>query len=282
MNQLNYDVMKKLFLFLSLFLVAMSFNSCTNDDDDETDQIVGKWRLSEIFVKIGPESENYMPTECEKKTTLEFFENGTYQENDFTFDQETNTCETQQPITGTWENLGNTKYDISGIDFSDFDIPGATIAMETKITFGSSKMFMEFSGTVTYEGIQVAVLIKVTFIDNDDFVPDMIIGKWRIDQEFVNNVDQNLSICKKTMTIQFFDTSIYEEKDYEANNGQCLALEVKNGYWRNLGSDKYEISDLGVPEFKVTFANNKMTVEFTDTEEGITSAHKVIFVKVTS
>lgn len=273
--------MKKLFLFLSIFFVAASFNSCTNDDD-EPDNIIGKWRLSQVYVKIGSESENYMPTECEKKTTIEFFENGTYKENDFEFNDDTNTCVALQPITGTWENLGNAKYDISGIDFSDFDIPGVTVDMETKITFGSNKMMMEFSGTVTYEGVQVAVLIKVTFIDNDAFVPDTIIGKWQFEQEFVNNVELSLSACKKTMTIQFFDTSTYEERDFDEINTECVALEVKNGTWRNLGSDMYELSDMGVSEFKVTFANNKMTVEFTDTEEGITATHKAIFVKVTS
>lgn len=275
--------MKKLFLFLSIFLAAVSFNTCTLDND-EPDNIVGKWRLSQVYAEINQEPiDDDMLTECMKKTTIEFFENGTYKENDFEFNDDTNTCVALQPINGTWENLGNAKYDISGIDFSDFDIPGVTVDMETKITFGSSKMFMEFSGTVNYEGVQVDILIKVTFIDNDTFVPDNVIGKWRFDQEFVNNVEVNLSACKKTMTIQFFEAGTYEEKDFDENQAlQCVALPVKNGTWRNLGSDMYEISDLGVPEFKVTFANNKMTVEFTATEEGITATHKSIFVKVTS
>ncbi|PKP37931.1 MAG: hypothetical protein CVT98_05535 [Bacteroidetes bacterium HGW-Bacteroidetes-15] len=274
--------MKKLFLFLSIFLAAISFYSCSNDND-EPDIIIGKWRLSQIFVKIGPESENYIPTECEKKTTIEFFGNGTYTESDFEFNDDTYTCEAQQPITGTWENLGNAVYDISGIDFSDFDITGVTVDMETKVSFESNKMMMGFSGTVTYEGVQVAVLIKVTFIDNDAFVPDTIIGKWQFEQEFVNNVELSLSDCKKTMTIQFFEDGTYEERDFEENESlECIALEVKNGTWRNLGSDMYELSDMGVSEFKVTFANNKMTVEFTDTEEGITATHKAIFVKATS
>jgi hypothetical protein len=60
---------------------------------------------------------------------------------------------------------------------------------------------------------------------------------------------------------------------------ECIADEVKNGTWSNLGSDMYVISDLGIPEFKVTFANDKMTVEFTNTEEVET---KYVFIKVTS
>lgn len=275
--------MKKLFLFLSIFLAAVSFNTCTLDDD-EPDEIVGKWRLSQVYAKINQEPiDDDMLTECMKKTTIEFFENGTYKENDFEFNDDTNTCAALQPINGTWKNLGNTKYDISGIDFSDFEIPGTTVAMETKITFGSNKMLMEISGTVTSEGVQVTVLIKVTFIDNDTFVPDTIIGKWRLDQEFVNNVEVNLSACEKTMTIQFVEAGTYEEKDFYENEAlQCVANEVENGTWRSLGNDMYEISKTEVSEFKATFANNKMTIEFTEIEEGETNSVKYVFIKVTT
>jgi len=271
--------MKKLSLFLSIFLVALSFNSCTNDDDNDTpDKIIGKWRLSEIFVQVvGQGFENYMPTECDKKSTIEFFENGTHKENIFEFDELTNTCEALETVNGTWKNSGNSFYDIS-----DIDIPGITVSSNEKITFESSKMIMEFSGTMDIEGEEIEILVKVTLIDNDTFVPDSIIGKWRIDQEFTDNVEADLTDCAKTMTIQFFEAGTYEEKDFQVEDLECIADEVNNGTWSNLGSDMYEISDKGVPEFKVTFANNKMTVEFTDTEDGITADHKLIFIKVTS
>jgi len=271
--------MKKLSLFLSIFLVALSFNSCSSDDNNDTpDKIIGKWRLSQIFVQVDQEFENYMPTECEKKSTIEFFENGTYKENDFFFDELTNTCEAFETVNGTWKNSGNSLYDIS-----DIEIPGLTVTLQVKVTFESNKMIMEFSGTMDVEGEEIDILVKVTYIENDSFVPDSIIGKWRIDQEFTDNVEEDFTDCAKTMTIQFFETGTYEEKDFEENEAlQCVALEVKNGTWSNLGSDMYEISDKGVPEFKVTFANNKMTVEFTDTEEGVTANHKLIFIKVTS
>jgi hypothetical protein len=269
--------MKKLSLFLSLFLVALSFNGCTSDDDNDTpDKIIGKWRLSQIFVQIDQDFENYMPTECEKKSTIEFFENGTYKENDFEFDGLTNTCEALAPVTGTWKNLGNSLYDIS-----DLEIPGLTVSLQLKITFESNKMIMEFSGTGDIEGEEIEFLVKVTYIENDTFVPDSIIGKWRLDQEFTNNEEADLTDCAKTMTIQFFEAGTYEEKDFYVDGLECVAHPVKNGTWKNLGNDMYEISDIGVPEFKVTFANNKMTVEFTDTEEGITADHKLIFIKLT-
>ena len=274
--------MKKLFLFLSICLVAVSFNSCNNDDDnDSADKIVGKWRLSELYAEINQVPiDDYMLTECEKKTTIEFFENGTYKENDFEFNVLTSTCEALGTVNDTWKNLGNSKYDISGIDFSDFDIPGLTVELEVKITFESSKMMMEFSATGVYEGEQFDILIKVTFIDNDAFVPDNIIGKWQLDQGFEDGVENELTECEKTMTIEFFEDGIYEEKDFLLNDAlECIADDVKNGTWSNLGSDMYVISDLGIPEFKVTFANDKMTVEFTNTEEVET---KYVFIKVTS
>jgi len=206
--------MKKLFLFLSICLVAVSFNSCNNDDDnDSADQIVGKWRLSQVYAEINQVPiDDYMLTECDKKSTIEFFENGTYKENDFVFIDDT--CNALETVNGTWENLGNSMYDISGIDFSDFDFSELTIELEVKVTFESSKMMMEFSGTMSFEGEQVDILIKVTFIDNDAFVPDNIIEKWQLDQGFEDGVENELTECEKTMTIEFFEDGIYEQKDF--------------------------------------------------------------------
>ena len=283
--------MKKLFIFLSICLVAVSFNSCNDDDNDSADKIVGEWRLSQIDVyaeinnepiddEILDEMLDEMLTECTKKSTIEFFENGTYKENDFEFIDDT--CDALGTVNGTWENLGNSKYDISGIDFSDFDFPELTIELEVKVTFESSKMIMEFSATGDYGGDQVDILIKVTFIDNDSFVPDKIIGKWQLDQEFKDGVENELTECAKTMTIQFFEDGVYEERDFEEIDTECSAIPVKIGTWRNSGSDMYAIDDLGVPEFKITFADNKMTVEFTDSPEGVTVSIKMVFIKVTS
>lgn len=203
-----------------------------------------------------------MPTECDKKSTVDYFENGTHRENIFEFN-DTNSCEAPDPVNGTWKNLGNSVYDIS-----DINIPGITVTSNQKITFDGNKLIMEFSGTLNIEGVQTQILCKVTLVDKDTFAPDGIIGTWRFDQEFINNVENGeMTVCEKTMTIRFFEKGIYEKKDFEEIELLCVAFEIKNGSWSNSGSDMYEISDLGVPEFKITFANNKMTVEFTDTEK---------------
>lgn len=289
--------MKKLFIFLSICLVAVSFNSCNDDDNDSADKIVGEWRLSQMDVYAEINNEpiddeiqdaldemlDGMITECTKKSTFEFFENGTYKETFFDFIDDTNTCEALETENGTWENLGNSKYDISGIDFYDFDLPEFTVESEVKVTFESNKMMMEFSATGDIEGVQIDILIKVTFIDNDTYVPDKIIGKWQFDQEFRDGVEIELTECAKRMTVEFFEDGIYEDKDFhEDDTLQCIADEVKIRTWKNLGSDMYETSNIDAPEIKVTFANNKMTVEFTYIEDGEPVSAKMVFIKVTS
>ena len=62
-------MMKKLLLFLIIFIVAFNFISCNNDDDDANlDKVVGKWRLSQILYKVDQQYVNYDDvSECEKK-----------------------------------------------------------------------------------------------------------------------------------------------------------------------------------------------------------------------
>lgn len=271
--------MKKLSLFLSIFLVALSFSSCSNDDDNNNvpDQIINKWRLSEVTASEDSEVFDDFLDECSKKSTIEFFENGTYRENDYEFDFLTDTCEALDPVNGTWQNLGNSNYNLS-----DIEIPGLTVTLSVKITFVTNKMIIEFTGTMDVDGTETEFSVKVTYIENDSYVPDSIIGKWQLDQEFADDVEIELTDCEKTMTIEFFEDGIYKEKDFNDEEGECIAEEEKNGLWLNLGADMYDISNLGVSDFKVTFSENKMTLEFTDTEEEVTQERKLIFVKATS
>lgn len=271
--------MKKLLLFLIIFIVAFNFNSCNNDDDDANlDKVVGKWRLSQILYKVDQQYVNYDDiSECEKKMTLEVFENGTYLEKDYFFDDDLNICEALTPVNGTWKNLGNSMYEMS-----DVSISGITIAIEMKVIFEGHNMIAEFSTTIEEDGEEFEIAFKFIFIDTDYFVPDSIIGKWQLDQEFEDDIEIELSACEKSMTLEFLEYGVYEEKDFYLENTQCLPVEVKKSSWKNLGYSMYEIDDLGVSEFKITFENNKMTVEFSDTEEGETVSFKMVFNKKTS
>lgn len=145
--------MKKLFLFLCLFLVAVSFNSCNNNDDGDDediviiDKIIGKWKFSEMWYNNTP----ITLTDCERMMTLEFYDNGTYKEKDFEDAEFQGNCKPLETVFGTWENLGNSNYKISEIG-----IPSV------KITFITNKMTVEFTEIIEGETISAKyILIKV-------------------------------------------------------------------------------------------------------------------------
>jgi len=271
--------MKKFILFLSIFFVAFNFNSCNNDDDDANlDKVVGKWRLSQILYKVDQQYVNYSDiSECEKKMTLEVFENGTYIEKDYFFNDIQNSCDALTPINGTWKNLGNSMYEMS-----DVLISGITIAIEMKVIFEGHSMIAEFLGTIEEDGEEFEIAMKFIFIDYNFFVPDKIIGKWQLDQQFEDDTEVELSTCEKSMTLQFFEFGIYEENDFKLNDAlQCIALEIKKGSWKSIGNSMYEISDIDVPEVKAIFETTKMTIEFEFMDQGISKKLKLIFIKVT-
>lgn len=145
--------MKKLILFVSILFVAISFNSC-NDDDDEVvvvDKIINEWQLDQIF--LDGEEENL--TACEKQSTIEFFPSGTYTAREF--EEEDDVCIPLDPINGTWVNLGNSTYELGDMEI----IPGVQIDLLVKITFTNNTM------TILYTFINeddVAFEIKEVFI----------------------------------------------------------------------------------------------------------------------
>lgn len=109
------------------------------------DKIIGKWQFDQLF----EDGEEIMLSECDKKSTLEFFQNGTFTERDF-MEDENGECMALDPFNGDWENLGNSIYEL------DFEIsPGVSMGVDVKITFPNNKMKLEYSFTdeddVTYD-----------------------------------------------------------------------------------------------------------------------------------
>lgn len=135
--------MKKLLLFLSLLIIAISLNTC-DCDDDNPDKIIGKWQLNEQI----NDGIDILLSDCEKQTNVEFFENGTYTAIEFE-DYETE-CIEQEPEQGLWTYLGNSIYKLS-----DFDINGI------KITFKNNKMTVEYSIIEN----EYVIIVKMIFIE---------------------------------------------------------------------------------------------------------------------
>ncbi len=84
------------------------------------------------------------------------------------------------------------------------------------------------------------------------------------------------------MTIEFFESGTYSEKDfeYDEDNDICTGLPVKTGTWEYLGDSNYYLSDLGVESLKITFSGKIMTVSYSETIEDIVLELRVIFTKV--
>lgn len=121
--------MKKL---IYLFIAIASLTSCT--PDEVLDPIVGKWQLDSQTVN-GIEQ----TTECERNTTLEFFENGTTAEESFYIDGLDCLSDTD---TSTWENLSGSTYQI------DNDTEG-----DQTLNFSQNNTVFSFTMTEIINGI---------------------------------------------------------------------------------------------------------------------------------
>ena len=149
--------MKKILYLISICFVVLTYFSCNNDDDNDivtTDKIIGKWQFSQEFFN----NEEIELTVCDKKMTLQFFENGTYIEEDFEMNDTQTACISAGTITETWENLGGSKYKITMMS-----TPGMSITLNVTVTFETNKMTVVYSEAIDGEEILVkAVFIKVT------------------------------------------------------------------------------------------------------------------------
>lgn len=262
--------MKKLNLFIGIFIAALLFSSCSSDNNDNqnTEKIIGKWRLSQLII----DNVDQQVSECEKKMTIEIFENGSYTEKDFEYDDALTQCVLYDLVNGTWENLGNSMYKMSGLD-----------TPSVKVTLDGNKFIAEY----TEEFSGMTFTIKTIFIADSDVVPDAIIGKWKQDQEFLDDVETTLSECDKMGTFEFLEDGFLLEKEFEYNDTstECIQKPTNTRIWKNIGNSKYilyKFSDESEEELNVTFENNKMTVELLLEEGGTTYMAKLIFIKVST
>lgn len=121
--------MKKILLILTLIISSSYLITCSSDDDDDPivikDKIIGEWQLTAEYLNDIP-----LPLDdCELQMTIEFFENETYAERDFEYDEDQNECQSLPVKNGTWENLGDSMYFISdiGIESLEFQFSGNTM-----------------------------------------------------------------------------------------------------------------------------------------------------------
>jgi hypothetical protein len=108
--------MKKIILLL---ITIVSLSSCSSNDDDATsdsDNLIGTWQLTS-----SKEAGTETSTECSRKNTLTFSENGNA--TNLGFYEENNVCESESG-TFTWVSNGSSNYtfDFGGGDKATYGI----------------------------------------------------------------------------------------------------------------------------------------------------------------
>jgi major membrane immunogen (membrane-anchored lipoprotein) len=105
---------------------------------------------------------------------------------------------------------------------------------------------------------------------------DLIIGKWKLEQTFTDNVSDNISNCEKESIIEYKADGSYSGTDKLApNSGTTCNEDSYSGTWKNKGNNKYSDLSTGetVPvEFTITFPEGKLTRVFENEKE--------VFVKI--
>ena len=141
--------MKKLLYFS---IASTILFSCNSNEDEEAmsnlDPIIGTWQLTS-------ETENgkEISTECQRKTTIAFLENGTTSEV-YYYENGNNACESDTD-SAKWENVGNSTYRITY---------GGDEGETNKVSFSNNNTVFTFSFTEEHNGttyIYTAIYKKI-------------------------------------------------------------------------------------------------------------------------
>ncbi len=94
----------KTFNLLKFLLLLILLMSCESQDPQNIDtfeeDIINLWQLE---LKGISDQENFVLTDCERQSTIQFFEDGTFQRINYSINDE-GVCEEIENIFGTWED----------------------------------------------------------------------------------------------------------------------------------------------------------------------------------
>src|SRR5690606_1596643 len=115
---------------------------------------------------------------------------------------------------------------------------------------------------------------------NDPITDDRIVGKWRLQQQFMDGEEWDLTECEKQTTVEFMangnitSTDFFEDFDTE----ECVS-EISAQKWENRGNNVYRITE-GNISYDVTIMvsnnNNTLTISAEDDD----GSYSMRFVRV--
>lgn len=132
--------MKKTILVLAFLISAITFISCSSDDNSSSkDPIIGTWGYIEVYENgIKGELDN-----CDLQDIKVFNEDGTFSSEYYESSTGGDNCD-KQSYTGTWKNNGDNKYTV----IEDGDTLNYTITFD-----GDTFSFEEKDGDDIYRDV---------------------------------------------------------------------------------------------------------------------------------
>ena len=112
-----------------------------------------------------------------------------------------------------------------------------------------------------------------------DEVLDPIVGKWQLDSQTVNGIEQTTE-CERNTTLEFFEDGTTDEESFYLDGVDCLS-DTDTSTWENL-SGTYRVDNDAESDQTLNFSQNNTVFSLTMTEitNGITYEFMGIFRKL--
>lgn len=123
----------------------MPFISCSSDDEAVEESMFGKWQLSSATMPVEGQQMTVPLSDCDKKTTVEFGEDGSFTTEEFY--ERDGVCTSDGSYGETWEDKGNDVYTLT------FDQQGQVD--DFTITLSGSTLTMYYAGNAETGGTEM-------------------------------------------------------------------------------------------------------------------------------
>ena len=112
-----------------------------------------------------------------------------------------------------------------------------------------------------------------------DEVLDPIVGKWQLDSQTVNGIEQTTE-CERNTTLEFFEDGTTDEESFYLDGVDCLS-DTDTSTWEN-SSGTYRVDNDAESDQTLNFSQNNTVFSFTMTEitNGITYEFMGIYRKL--
>lgn len=136
--------------------------------------------------------------------------------------------------------------------------------------------------------LTITLLTLFSCSKSDDDISNPIIGKWQHHESFTNDINDNITDCRKKTTIEFKSNYELTIIDYSLDNTNCTSL-TNNGTWSNTNGTDYDIALIdsdGKSNYEETntliFSNNNNTFTVTTSEiyNGVTTTYTSVYIKI--